>query len=212
MACCELTDLFSFGLPRGALRNPGRLVSANTSADAFDLDVHGLALDDALSFRAGAGGSLPSPLAAGTTYYAVPVTESRFQVAASAGGAAINLTTAGESVIAIVPLPEAAVRAWATSVVEDMLPAAMVPLDSPYPPIVVATTAELAAARLLLLAGQAPSEPLATIMDHASKRLARWAKHVPIRGTNAPSAAGLAVTATTAQRDSSGWRAHGGTI
>lgn len=212
MAYCELADLFSFGLPRGALRNPGRLVSAVASADAFDLDVHGLATDDTLTFRAGAGGSLPSPLAAGTTYYAIRLTESRFQVAASAGGAAIDITTDGSNVIAIVPLPEADVRDWATSIAEDSLPAAMVPLDSPYPPIVVATVAELAANRLLILAGQVPSKPLADIVDTAQKRLAKWAKSVPIRGTNAPSAAGLSAAATSAQRDASGWRAHGGTL
>jgi len=212
MAYCDFTDLFSFGLPRGALRNPGRLVSGVASANALDLDVHGLAADDELTFRAGAGGSLPSPLASGTTYYAIPVTESRFQVAASAGGAAVSLTTDGTNVICIIELPESSVRDWATSVVDDMLPAAMVPLTAPYPPIVRATTAEIAAARLLTLAGQAPSQPLATILDGAQKRLARWSKSVPIRGTNAPAAAGLSASASTAQRDASGWRAHGGTI
>jgi hypothetical protein len=39
--------------------------------------VHGLSLNDLVSFRAEAGAPL-APLAEGTTYYAVPLTEATF--------------------------------------------------------------------------------------------------------------------------------------
>ena len=89
MAYSSPADLYAFGVPRGALPNPGRLAGVVSAADnTIELDVHGFALDDLVSFRAEAGGSLPLPLVAGADYYAIPVRESYFSVASVAGGPA----------------------------------------------------------------------------------------------------------------------------
>jgi hypothetical protein len=210
MAYCDLSDLFAYGLPRGALRNAGRLVgSVDVVTNTIELDVHGLASGSPLSLRAEAGGLLPSPLVSGTIYYAVPVSESRFSVAGTVGGAVIDITTAGSRIVVVTDLPEAAVREWASRLVDEMLTGHVVPLDAPYPEIVRMTTAELAAGRLLAMTGgQSPA--LATSTDAAQKRLDRWSRGAKVRGDNAPKAAALATSATSSYRDPRGWREFGG--
>lgn len=193
---CEPSDLYDFGLPRGAVPNPGRLLDAvDVALDWCALDVHGFALDDPVMFRAEAGGSLPGGLAEGITYFAKPIDESHFQVSATAGGAAIDLTSPGESVLAISPLPIAAAIEWGARTIDDMLPAHVVPLTAPYPPIIVATNAELAAGKLATRAGFV-SKALSDIIGGAQKKLDRWAKNVEIRGDNAPLPAQGAAVAT----------------
>jgi len=54
---------------------------------------------EAVYFKIGAtGNTLPAPLVAGTTYYILNWTPQQFQVSATAGGAAINLTDSGSGV------------------------------------------------------------------------------------------------------------------
>ncbi len=210
VAYCDDSDLYLYGLPRGAAAAEGRLVGeVDTAADTIELNAHGFTGDEPIAFRAEAGGSLPSPLVAGTTYYAAPVDEWLFQVAASAGGAALNLTTAGANVVVITPLPREAAREWATAVIDDMLPAHLVPLSAPYPPIVRMTCAELANAKL----GFSPAQKALTdIADAAQARLKRWASGVPIRGEDAPAPANLAAAGAVAvgAADTRGWRRWGG--
>ncbi len=206
-----IADLYAFGLPRGALPNPGRLAaSVLASTDAFTLDEHGLALDDPITLRAEtAGGALPTPLVAATTYYAVPVTSSTFKVSATAGGAVIPLTSDGVRVIVISPAPHAAAISWADRLIDEMTPGHLVPFTVPVPDIVRMTSAELAAGKLLAMRGAA-SKPLADMVDAAQKRIARWAKGVPIRDAAATATANAAVSATVPYLDSRGWRQFGG--
>lgn len=212
-AYCVTADLYDHGLPRGGLPNPGRLVADVTIAtEVLELDGHGFRDDAELIFRAEAGGSLPSPLVAGTTYYAIVVSDSTFQVAATAGGAAIDLTTAGSNIVVVTPLPFATAIAWASSMVDDFLPAHVVPLESPYPPSVVAVTADLAIARLLMHTGGASRDFVTTKLMEAQKLLSRWAKGVPLRGENVPPAAGLAAVAVATATDPRGWIPDGGTL
>ena len=208
---CSSSDLHDHGLPRGAVPNPARLVeSVDTSADTLTLDQHGFSLNDLVSFRAEAGGSLPAPLEEGTDYYAIPENESAFSVAATADGSAIPLTSAGARVLAIAPLPVAASISWASQVIDDMLPAHVVPIDADaIPDIVRMTCAELAAGKLAARSGAA-SKALLDIVDAAQKRLARWGKGVPIRGAVVPPAANLAASASASVRDRSGWKRWGG--
>lgn len=208
---CVASDLYAHGLPRGAVANPARLAaSALASTDEITLDEHGLEADQRVTFRTeGDDGALPAPLVEGTTYYAIPRTDSTFALAATAGGSAINLTADGENVLVVVPLPIAESIAWASRVIDESLPEHVVPLVAPYPEIVVMTCAELAAGKLSGRDGFV-AKPLADIVDAATKRLARWAAGVPIRGENAPEPAGLAVTATTPYLDSRGWNKFGG--
>ncbi len=211
---CSESDLYDFGIPRGGIPNPGRLAAdppANATTDAVELDVHGFVADDPVSFRAEAGGSLPSPLVAGVAYYAKPVGESYFQVAAAPGGAAIDLTTAGSGVLVLAPLPIAAAIEFASALIDDMIPAHAVPLQEPYPPIVVMTCAELAAAKLAARSGTA-SVSLSATADAARKRLERWAQGIPLRGTgaSAQTPTNLAQSATAPLLDTRGWARWGG--
>jgi hypothetical protein len=176
------------------------------------LDGHGFAEGAPVTVRAEAGGSLPSPLQAGVTYYVVPVGDDRISLSATAGGDAIDLTTVGENVLVIAPLPMAAAISYASALVDDMLPAHVVPLTAPFPPIVKATTAELAAAKLAAITGVKGAN-LSEATDAAQKRLERWGKGIPIRGTNAPGAANLAANGASlsaAFNDARGWQKFGG--
>jgi hypothetical protein len=207
---CEPADLYSYGMARGALTNAGRLAgSASAATSAVELDGHGFALGDVVSFRAEAGGSLPAPLQPVTSYYTIPVNDASFRVSATAAGAFIPFVTAGVRVIVIAPLPiEAAIR-FASRIVDDMIPAALIPLAEPYPEVVRMTTAELAIWKLTTITGNAGGS-IAQMIDFAQKRLARWATGVPIRGTNAPSPSGLALSASMGRNTARGWRRFGG--
>jgi hypothetical protein len=210
MPYCDPADLFSFGVPRGTLPNPGRLAgSVSSVTDAIELQVHGFALNDVVTFRAEAGGSLPAPLVAGTSYYAIPAGESYFKVSSSLGGDALDLTTAGSRVVVIAPLSLDSACIWASAVIDDMLPAHVVPLTAPYPPIVRITAAELAASKLGFFTGNVP-KTLTQIFDYARKRLERWASGVPIKGTNAPKPAQLSCGAGLGYSDTQGWKRYGG--
>lgn len=194
-------DLHRYGLPRGLLANPGRLVAAVYAAtDTLELDGHGVETDLPIVFRAESGGSLPAPLAAGTTYYGIRLTDSTFQVAATAGGAAIGLTSAGSRVVMSTSLPVDEVLERYSRFVDDHLPAHVVPLTVPYPVRVVAVVAELASQRLLWIAGQ-KSIAMDAIEAGAHKEIDRWAKGLPLRDATATAASNLAVSASA----SSGW-------
>jgi hypothetical protein len=206
---CAPSDLYTFGLQRGAVPNPGRVVaSADATANTITLDVHGFVLNDPVAFRAEAGGSLPTPLAEGSTYYAIPLTESTFSVAAAEDGAAVDLSSAGSRFVTIVPLPVDASIAWASRVIDDMLPAHLVPLEEPIPEIVRMTAAELAAHKIM--AGKGLSKTMGEMVDSARKRLERWGKGVPIRGENAPPPANKSISATVPFLDRRGWGRFGG--
>lgn len=208
---CEPRDLYDHGLPRGAVPNPGRLAaSALAGTNAITLDAHGFEAGDPIELRAEAGGSLPTPLAEGVTYYVVPLSGSAFSLATSEGGPAIDLTVNGSNVVVIDSLDVKIDKAieWASRLLDDMLPAHVVPLTAPYPPIVVMTTAELAAAKVVGHGG-AVSATLTKIADDARKRLERWGAGVPIRGENRPPAANLATFAAQPS-DARGWRRFGG--
>jgi hypothetical protein len=207
---CEPRDVYAHGLPRGAVPNPARLAeSVSSSTNAITLSEHGFSLNDPASFRAEAGGSLPAPLVEGTTYYAIALDDARFQVANAEDGAPIDLTTAGSNVLVISPLPIASAITWASQIIDDMLPAHVVPLDADaIPEIVRMTCAELAAGKLARYSG-AESKPLMEIVDAATKRLERWGKGVPIRGAVEPPNANLARSATAPYRDRRGWNRTG---
>ncbi len=215
MAYCDESDLYDFGVPRGGIPNPGRLAAdppASASTDAIELDQHGFESGDPVSFKAEGGGALPSPLAAGTTYYALPVNESYFKVSATPGGAAIDLTTAGSGVVVLCPLPIAAAIEFASALIDEMIPAHAVPLAEPVPTIVRVTCAELAAAKLAARSGAA-SASLTGMVDAARKRLERLSLGVPIRGTgaSAQTPTNLAQSAVAPPLDVRGWTRWGGT-
>jgi hypothetical protein len=209
---CESSDLFKFGLPRGAISNPARRVGAiDVSVNAFELEGHGLSANSPVSFRAEAGGSLTSPLVSGQRYYAQPVDDDHFSVSGTSGGAVVDLLVAGSRVLMITPLPIADSIAHASALIDNCLPAHVVPLTAPFPPLVRMVCAELAAGELGYFSGGV-SKSMADMVASAQKILDRWAKGVPIRGTNAPKAARLSAVAGSTGGDARGWSRYGGTL
>lgn len=212
---CTREDLYRYGLPRGLLANPGRLVAAvYPSTDIFELDGHGFGDAEsgrtAVLFRAEAGGSLPAELTAGTTYYAEFVTDSTFQAYADAiGGSPINLSTAGSGIVVSTKLPIDEVSEYYSRFVDDFLPAHAVPLTPPYPVRVSGVVAELVATRLLIIAGQ-KSGTMNEIELAAKAQLERWAKGLPLRDARATIRANLSYSGNaTGGRQ---WGPGGGTL
>ncbi len=200
-------DVYRYGLARGTLGSQARIVaSCIASTDILTLDGHGFETDDPVLVRAEDGGTLSAPLVAGTQYYAIRVTDTTFKLAATAGGAAINITTDGVGVIVSIPLPFDEVLEYYSRFVDAFLPAHTTPLTAPYPVTVVAIVAELAAKKLQLLAGQASVSMTETEVA-AKAQLERWAKGLPLRDHAATTAPSNLAVATTAGRaaDARGW-------
>lgn len=214
MDYCTHSDLYSVGgLQPGALANSARLAGPiDPAADTIALDQHGFALGALAMFRAVSGGSLPLPLSAGVSYAVIPITESLFSVAAAPGGSAIDLTTPGARVMVCRELPIPGAIAWASRIIDQNLPAHVVPKDGdPIHELVRMTCAELAAGHLLSATGGG-SATLSTLVDAAVKRLAVWAKGVPLRGPNVPQPANLAaVTVVAYGARARDWTRFGGT-
>lgn len=212
MAYSTRADAVPF-LPSGGLPNAARQAYGHASADALECDGHGLADDDEVTFRTEVGGSLPTGLVADTTYYAIVVSPSRFQVAAAAGGAAINLTSDGENFVFASELPWAGWIAWADRQVDSYLPAHVVPIVAPYPEIVVTASAELTALRGLIATAGSDID-LGARIEAIGARLTRWAKTLPLRGSarETQSPVNLAITASAGATDPRGWASNGNTV
>ena len=214
MSYCSAADLHAFGVPRGAAPNPGRVL-ASAAGNVCVLDMHGFATGDAILFRPAGDGVMPAGLASGTTYYAQNETEHTFRVRATPGGAALTFSAAVDPLVVIAPLDTASAIAWADRMVDDMSAGQAVPFDDAatypagVPEIVRMTSAELAAGKLLAVSGGA-SRSLAETVDAAVKRIERWSKGLPVRGTPAASRANLAAVATVPVYDTRGWRRFGG--
>jgi hypothetical protein len=172
------------------------------------LNGHGFELNAVLLFRAESGGSLPTPLVDGTSYYAIPLTDSTFSVSATEDGTAINLTSAGSNIIVVSQLPYDTWIEEASNWVECNLPAHVVPLSAPYPAVVVGVTADLAAARALAYVGHSNAD-LSLREERAQRRLAQWVKGIPVRGGIVPASANLSIVATSTTTDPRGWGTGG---
>lgn len=72
-----------------------RAVTADSTTDKITLTSHGMASQAKIRFG---GTTAPVPLVLGTDYYVITDTSSTFQVSATPGGAAIDLTTNGTAV------------------------------------------------------------------------------------------------------------------
>lgn len=212
---CEPRDLWDHGLPRGAVANPGRAVSlVDPLTDTLTLGEHCFSDGDSVRLRPANGGSMPGGLTAGATYYVKVTDDAHFQLAAVADGAAINILTAGQSVLVVAPINYAAACAWASQIVCDMVPAHAVPFLDPVPAILRMTAAELAARKIMQVTGSGESVALTALADAAFKRVERWATGVPIRDADATVASNLAASAvlspTAPLTDRRGWGQYGG--
>jgi hypothetical protein len=209
-AYATASDLYTYALRRGVLSNPGREVeSSSASTNVITLDQHLFETNDEVTLRAAEGGTLSAPLVEGTVYYVVRLTDSTFSVAATSGGAAINLTTDGVSMMVKAELPVAALLEAYSRFVDDFIPAHLVPLDSPYPVTIVRIVCELTAAKLLSLAGQS-SVSMTEAEVGAKAQLERWSKGVPIRDATVTASANRAIVSTLASTaDPRGWAPSG---
>jgi hypothetical protein len=206
---CDIPDLYTYGLPHGALPNAARLIDAVSIAnDSFTLDEHGFVGGELVSFRPDISGTLPTPLVEGVTYYALRVTSQTFKVEATVGAGPINLGTTGKLVLIIAELPLLPAITAASALIEDMLPGHVVPLIAPFPEIIRMTCAELAVGRLMTRQGATP-DSMGKAVTAAQERLKRWSKGIPIRGTAPETRANLAASASLAYRDPKGWRTEG---
>lgn len=203
-------DLYTYGLRRGVLANPGRLVeSSRESTDVLTLDGHLFETGDAVTLRAVEGGVLSGPLSADALYYVIRLTDATFKLSATSGGAAINLTSNGETMVVRAAPPVAAYLEMFSRWVDQFIPAHLVPLEpnagGTYPMPIVKVVCELAAAKLLSWAGQS-STSLTESEVAAKAQLERWASGLPVRAVASTQAAGKAVTSTVATAgDPRGW-------
>ena len=213
MGYCIPSDLYSYGLPPGGLSLPARLVqdiAGSTATTILTLDGHGLGLNDPIQFRAESGGVLPTGLSSGVVYYAKPVSSSAFSVAASVDGAAKSLTPPVTNVLLVIDPPVQKWIDWAASIIDNFLPAHLVPLSrdayGDYPAIVIAANADLAVARGLQWSGTG-SVNLQDKLKATQQLLDRWAKGVPLRGqgASAQTSGNLAVTRSSSQVDPRRW-------
>jgi hypothetical protein len=206
---CNQADCYAF-IPPGMTANPGRLIaSVSTSSEVLTLDGHGLATDDPITFRLESGGSMPSPLVVGTTYYAIRVNDSQFSVSTAVGGGAVNLSTAGSNLILIRPLPWATWITQASDTVEQSLPQHVTPITGTIPESVKMFTAVLVAQKALAYAGSS-SAVLQPQLEWWASMVSKWSKGQPIRGAVVPASANLAITTTAASNDPRGWVPDGG--
>lgn len=198
-------DLYTFGLRRGVVSNEGRVVASSlASTNVLTLDGHLFETGDRVQVRAATGGTLSAPLVADTVYFVIRITDSTFSLAATDGGAAIDLTTNGDAMIVTPELPIDELLEAYSRFVDDFVPH-LVPMTAPYPVTVVRIVCELAAAKLLSLTGQ--SSASMTEAELAAKaQLERWIKGQPVRDERATASSNLAVTASLASgTDSRGW-------
>jgi hypothetical protein len=83
----------------------GKVFTA-TVADVLTSPGHGFINDDKVRVVAIPGATLPTGLAAGTTYFVISVSGDTFSLSATQGGAAVNITASGAGLIAkITPKP-----------------------------------------------------------------------------------------------------------
>ncbi len=194
-------------IPAGAIAYSGRLVdSSNATTNVLMLDGHGFETDDQVTVRATAeGGTLSAPLVEGTTYYVIRLNDATFKLSATASGAAIDLTTAGVSMIVTKQPPYDDIIEFYSRWADAFLPAHLVPLESPIHPTVKGIVAELSAKKIMNLDGKASA--IVDAAELASKAmLERFAKGIPLRGAAATASANLAVTATLSETtDARGW-------
>jgi hypothetical protein len=208
---CSRADVNDW-LPSGEIAGSSRLAaSSRASSDTLSLDGHGFETGARVRVRALEGGTLSAPLVEGTVYYVVRLTSDTFQLSASEGGAAINLTTDGVSMlVSKEPQYEKVIEFWSRWA-DTFFPAHSVPFGragQDVHPLVRGCVAQLSAKSLLNIDGKS-SEILNAARADAQKILERHAAGLPLRGAPVPSPTNLAVSASASSGDPRGWGSGG---
>jgi hypothetical protein len=179
-------------VPHTLLSRPARAVEGiDPSADVLQLAQFALDANAPCMFSASGNGVLPSPLAPFTIYYALTVAladtttdENRFQVSATSGGSAIDLTDAGAAPFSLVipagPTIDAQIdkfSRWVDSVVTGDA----VPLVQPIPSWITA----IVSLRSAIGSAHAFGRSVPVLEQDEDKEIAdflRMAKNLPLRG------------------------------
>lgn len=204
---CTRADVTRRLPPGGVPSLASRVAAALASSDVITLDGHGFESGDEVTVRASEGGSLASPLAENTTYYVIRLSNSAFQLGATSGGAAINLTTdAVEMIVIKEPSFDEFIEEYSRWA-DGLLPAHAVPLQPPIHPTVKGVVADCVAKRVMNIGGQDSAIVAAT--EVAGKAiLERFAKGlVKLRGAPATKSANKMMTDRSigATSDGRGW-------
>lgn len=85
------TDISIYGLTKVGLLDLSDTAVLNLTTDIFTLANHGLEEDQEVVFHT-LGGTAPTGLTSGTTYYVIRTNANSFQLEASLGGGAINMS------------------------------------------------------------------------------------------------------------------------
>jgi len=198
----DVNELVSAGEIEGSSRIAA---SATAATDTITLNGHGLETDSQVMVRAAEGGTLPSPLTEDTVYYAIRISNAKFKLAATEGGAAINLTTDGSGELVVIREPpyDVVIEEWSRWA-DSFLPH-QAPLEPPIHPLVRRLVAKLSAYELFRLDGKR-SESFESVKLDAVKSFERLGNGVPLRGAAATASSNLAVTSSSsATSDPRGW-------
>jgi hypothetical protein len=181
------------------------------SADVLVLDGHNLITGDTFEVTARAG-TVAAGLAEGVEYFAIVLTRSRWQAAATLAdaeaGTPIPITDEGENMGAILHIPWDRFIAEESSIVDDMFVGSALPVPdaSSVPPLVSRYTSLLVADRVAGFTGQGTLD-LTTQIDRAWRQLESfYLKGKPLRN-QAPPATNTAIRtpSTSGTADSRGW-------
>lgn len=196
----------------GGITYEGRLVHAvNVSSDSITLDGHGFEDGIAVTVRAFESGSLPGGLVDGSTYYVKRLTNAKFQLSATDGGAAIDLTTAGESIFVAREPPYDNVIEFVSRWVDSFFDAHVVPFAAPIHPLVRGITADISAKRLQNYDGKL-SGAIDALEDKSAKRLEAYASDLDaqLRAASGVTTSvfgnrAIVASVTDSARDQRGW-------
>jgi hypothetical protein len=84
-----------------------KVVSVDATGNTITATAHGWSAAQPVRFTV-VGGSLPGNVSAGTVYYVISPATDTFQISATVGGAAIDITSAGSGTIYVWPVVDAA--------------------------------------------------------------------------------------------------------
>lgn len=199
------SDLYGVGLSRGSLVNPRRPVAfVDAPNDRMVVDDHGLRTDHPISFYADPDATIPSPLVEGTTYYARPVDASTFEVAATVGGAKLDLVASETDSFGVIVSIEQDILdeiEFHSRWVDATLASQGAPFAAPYPRWVVGAVAKRAAASIVRRFGLAGYQRVLEEADIVTADVVNMGrKGIPLRDATATQPTALAVPSSASTR------------
>jgi hypothetical protein len=177
-------DLFMCGIPSAALaHSPRQAKTVDATTNRLLVRAHGLSNDDQVLVES--TGTMPGGLSATTVYFARVVSFDLLELATTAGGAAVDISSAGTGVVSVVPQTTseqiALILEQVSREVDNVLRANAGPLVK-WPSLVTSVVARIAAHRLAAVKyKETPiGEALRFEAEAAQKTLDGWRKGAPL--------------------------------